>query len=184
LHLQAGARFSKHTDAYLPERLGVAAEAVAAQPRRFPNRFCTVFVYLNDAAQGGCTRWGWLEEAPAFYGEAAAAAPAVGTSASHTCGPTEGGATARAARGGAELRVRPRRGLAVVHFPCTRLELGGRADPNAAHESEVAVDTKCICQQFIWSARPEEDEVDESVRLYWHSFRSDEPARPLTEEVV
>ena len=30
MHLQAGARFSKHTDAYLPERLGVAAEAVGA----------------------------------------------------------------------------------------------------------------------------------------------------------
>ena len=51
MHLQAGARFSKHTDAYLPERLGVAAEAVAAQPRRFPNRFCTVFVHLNDGPQ-------------------------------------------------------------------------------------------------------------------------------------
>ena len=47
MHLQAGARFSKHTDAYLTEGLGVSAAAVAAAPRRFPNRFVTVFVYLN-----------------------------------------------------------------------------------------------------------------------------------------
>ena len=164
-----GALFSKHTDAYLPNRLGVAVASVAAEPARFPNRFCTVFIYLNDVARGGCTRWGWLDENPCFY------AHELGTAAGRDpYTPPDGPRPS-------ELRIRPRRGMAVLHFPCS---LAGVVDPNAQHESEAAVDPKYICQQFIWAARPASDEVEESVRLYWQSFESDQPETPLSAEAA
>jgi len=156
----AGARFSRHTDAYLAERLGVPAADVAAAPERFPNRFVTVFVYLDDVARGGRTRWRWLREDPGFYDGAAHA----------------GAASVE------EVSVRPRRGMAVVHLPCTA---SGTVDPNAQHESEEAVDVKHVVQQFIWARSPDEEEgVDEAVRLYWRSFAEDQPDRPLTAECV
>ena len=75
--------------------------------------------------------------------------------------------------------------MAVVHFPCCRLEArGGAIDPNATHESEEAVDPKYIVQQFCWSARPGLDAVDEAVRMYWRSFEDDQPLEPLSSEVV
>ena len=43
---------------------------------------------------------------------------------------------------------------------------------------------KYVIQQFVWAARPEVDDVDEAVRLYWRSFEHDQPAAPLTTEVV
>ena len=52
------------------------------------------------------------------------------------------------------VRVRPRKGMAVIHFPSTTLATGGLTDPNAAHESEPAVDTKYIAQTFIWNVAP------------------------------
>ena len=57
-----------------------------------------------------------------------------------------------------ELCIAPRKGTAVVHFPCTAPTCAAgplRMDPNADHESEVAIERKYVCQQFIWS-----DEMD------------------------
>ena len=51
----------------------------------------------------------------------------------------------------AAVNVAPEAGLAVVHFPSTTPETGGITDRNAMHEAETAVDTKFICQQFIFS---------------------------------
>ena len=66
----------------------------------------------------------------------------------------------------------------------TYIASGGAVDANAQHESEEAVERKYVIQQFIWSARPEEDDVDEAVRLYWRSFAEDQPERPLSEVFI
>ena len=50
--------------------------------------------------------------------------------------------------------------MAVIHFPCTSASAGLIMDANADHESEPAIDTKYVCQQFIWSAPMDSDRVD------------------------
>ena len=49
------------------------------------------------------------------------------------------------------MSIRPKAGLAVIHFPSTTPETGGITDYNAYHEGASARDTKYIAQQFIWS---------------------------------
>eukprot|EP00966_Prymnesium_polylepis_P205166 4753959-Prymnesium_polylepis.1 len=49
----------------------------------------------------------------------------------------------------AQVAIRPERGMAVLHFPCTKPAAGGYTDRNASHESEAAEDTKWVCQQVV-----------------------------------
>ena len=97
----------------------------------------TVFVYLNDVAPGGGgrTRFRWVDSVEAFYERP--------RPSGHRC--------TRLADDARQISVRPERGLAVLHFPSTTPETGGITDRNASHESEPAIDTKWVCQQFIWS---------------------------------
>jgi len=44
-----------------------AAAADAAAAGMFPNRFCTVLLYLNDVPRGGRTCWRWRDTDPSFY---------------------------------------------------------------------------------------------------------------------
>lgn len=45
-----------------------------------------------------------------------------------------------------DLRFQPRRGSAVVFFPCS---LDGRLDPQALHTAERAVAEKWVCQVWV-----------------------------------
>ena len=108
------------------------------------NRFLTVFVYLNDCDEGGCTTFPMMglhygRDGASFYdspapfdvtkdckGEPYKALP--GTNAIDTgtyCAPP--------------LRIAPRRGLACIHFPSLTPEHGGTTDGNVVHQSEPAV---------------------------------------------
>ncbi len=74
--------------------------------------------------------------------------------------------------------------MAVIHFPCTSASAGLIMDANADHESEPAVDTKYVCQQFIWSAPMDSDRVDERLRRKFSRFEEQQPREPLSEVVV
>ena len=52
------------------------------------------------------------------------------------------------------IDIKPKAGMAVVFFPSTVPEMGGVTDHNVLHEAEEAIDTKYICQQFIYSHPP------------------------------
>ena len=54
----AGGVFMRHTD---------CTEALRAAAGMFPNRFCTVLLYLNDVPRGGRTCWRWRDTDPSFY---------------------------------------------------------------------------------------------------------------------
>jgi prolyl 4-hydroxylase len=45
-----------------------------------------------------------------------------------------------------DKRFMPRRGMAVIFFPCT---VDGRLDPLALHTAEKAVDEKWVCQTWV-----------------------------------
>ena len=64
--------------------------------------------------------------------------------------------------------------MAVLHFPSTTAAAGGYTDRNASHESEESIDTKWVCQQFIWSHPVRPDILAGTV----------EPAEPLSETVL
>ena len=103
------------------------------------NRFVTVLLYLNDCKQGGRTRWDWTRTVRGWH----SAPRVVGCAEFDERTPFW-----------ARVRVRPRRGMAVIHFPSTTAATGGLTDPNARHEGEDAVDTKYIAQTFIWNVAP------------------------------
>jgi hypothetical protein len=61
--------------------------------------------------------------------------------------------------------------MAVVHFPTSTLEHGCVPDPRTMHESEDAVHTKTIVQQFIWPVDVEPHAAPhEDVRREWESI--------------
>ena len=89
--------------------------------------------------QGGRTRWDWTRTVRGWH----SAPRVVGCAEFDERTPFW-----------ARVRVRPRRGMAVIHFPSTTAATGGLTDPNARHEGEDAVDTKYIAQTFIWNVAP------------------------------
>jgi len=116
------------------------------------NRFLTVFVYLNDCKEGGCTTFPRIgihygEGGESFYDRPGP----------FNCSIERDGSTFNMANAIKQhcstIRVAPRRGLAVIHFPSLTPEHGGTVDGNVTHCSEPAVDTKFICQQFIYSCK-------------------------------
>ena len=167
-----GGVFLRHTDCTVT----LARDEIdggARDPARFPNRFCTVLVYLNDVTRGGRTCWRWRDADPAFYRRLRPLRRLL------PARPFEG-CTGHSA---ASLCIAPRKGMAVLHFPCTsasaRYPLS--CDPNAEHESEATLDRKYVCQQFIWSACMDGDErVDERLREKFERFVSAQPLEPLT----
>jgi len=128
-------------------------------PHPGANRFMTLFVYLNDVAEGGggCTGFRWVGSAPSFYEQPS---------------PSGMGVT-RLAPPDAQVSIRPERGMAVLHFPSTTAETGGFTDRNASHESSEARQEKWVCQQFIWSHAIRPDALKGTV----------EPAAVLSESV-
>jgi hypothetical protein len=147
---RAGDFFGPHTDAMssgpgkLRENphdaggdLHRAKLGVTAAPYPGGNRFMTMFVYLNDVEHGGRTRWRWVHEDSSFYDHPG---PIDLTEIPWSRPDDETG-----------VCIAPEAGMAVLHFASTTPETGGLTDRNACHESEEAVDTKWICQQFIYS---------------------------------
>lgn len=64
----AGGVFMRHTDCTEALRATAGrAAGTAADSSMFPNRFCTVLLYLNDVARGGRTCWRWRDTDPSFY---------------------------------------------------------------------------------------------------------------------
>jgi hypothetical protein len=182
-----GQLFEKHTDYNPPLRtFGAKTAEVAQAPLSFPNRFVSVWVYLNDVARGGCSNFSWLQERADLYAdklpqEAACFGIPVPPSSSDD---------GRARQGEIlqEVSIVPEQGMAVVHFPCTKPEYGSIVDPNAAHEGAAAVDPKFICQQFIWSGPVDEHNTsyDERVRRYFaeeQTMRDPALQMPLASDV-
>ena len=152
-----------------------ASQAGASQgsvdPARFPNRFCTVLIYLNTVTRGGRTCWRWPTTDALFYQR-------LQPSASNLF--SRVASLAKGAR--EEVCIAPRQGMAVIHFPCTSPTSNHPllCDPNADHESEVTAAQKYVCQQFIWSSCMKDARVDAELRSKFERFEADQPSQPLS----
>ena len=179
-----GQYFKKHTDAsFLNEKLFAYSARLAEvdedgvqAPCSWPSRFCTCFIYLNDCA-GGRTRFGWLDGAETMPGAGIFEQCINALRSSHQSDgrPATNAATRK------ELSIPPRTGLAVVHFPTTDLQMGGCVpDPRTMHESETAVDPKCIIQQFIWPCEIDAyaPDLHEDVRREWLGIQASAQGTP------
>jgi len=115
---------------------------------QLPDRFCSVFIYLNDVPQGGRTTFSQLngDSARLFNGFAEACDILRSVRVAAPSG------DAAAAEGvGASLSIAPVSGMAVVHFPTASADYMCMPDWSTMHESEDAIMPKFIVQQFIWS---------------------------------
>jgi len=149
---EKGEFFGKHLDsvanAYNWDRLmdgsATAQELTASGAAGFlPDRFCTVWVYLNDVNEGGCTRFYSSDPHDGLYGTAL---PRMG----EVLGKDVPGVPKTRSKA-KDLLIKPKAGMAVVHFPTTTKDYMCMPDPLVTHESDVAVDPKYIWQQFIYS---------------------------------
>ena len=113
------------------------------EPRFVPDVFCTVFVYLNDVPEGGCTRWRTDDSVDRLF---EMTLPKLGEKVGRAF-------SLKARNATTDVKVKPKAGMAVVHFPCTKFDHGCLVDPLGNHEGEEAVHPKFIVQQFI-KARP------------------------------
>jgi hypothetical protein len=144
-----GDEFTRHTDAVpiankssesdwygdLARPAAIRGERLGQCPFPGANRFITVFVYLNTVESGGSTDFHWTQTDREFY-----KTPRPSTKERESRGQSSGG-----------VSIQPEAGMAVIHFPAIKPELGGLTDPNASHRGAAAVDTKFIAQQFIFS---------------------------------
>jgi len=152
-----GERFDVHTDAIRGDRREIpldpedwwddssrATHGVPGAPFSGCNRIITIFVYLNDVALGGRTRWRWTDHDAHEGGS---------VGATFYDRPRPSAARINHAGSGPEVAVTPTEGLGVLHFPATRPETGGYTDVNAYHEAEPPGRgcVKWVAQQFIWS---------------------------------
>jgi len=179
-HYDKGQRFATHTDAMVPpEDWGAPYKQVWDAPARYPNRMVTIFVYLNDCERGGRTCWRSFDSPDLYSDRFPKLAERLGVAVAPDMPPVN----PNQLRG---VCVTPRRGLAVVHFPCTTLEMAGMPDTNAVHEAEEAVDRKFILQQFIWSAAvdPGNEALDEKVRDALQRRLEEQPQKPLSTAVL
>jgi len=152
---EKGQFFGKHSDAIahafklpwidrLLDESATAQELTASGAAGFlPDRFCTVWVYLNDVNEGGCTRFYSSDPRDELYGTAL---PRMGK----VLGKDVPGVPKTRSKA-KDLLIKPKAGMAVVHFPTTTKDYMCMPDPLVTHESDVAVDPKYIWQQFIYS---------------------------------
>jgi hypothetical protein len=178
-----GGTFKRHTDCTVT--LGGGLDGTH-DPARFPNRFCTVLLYLSDNDSGGRTAWRWRDQEPLFYAKLRAQkrlppwAQSLGTRLAGTLG------SAAPTRRRDDLAIAPRAGMAVIHLPCSSPSAGLVPDLNAEHESEPVVGgEKYVCQQFCWSAVMADNEaVDERLRTKFAAFEAEQSEEPLTNDVL
>ena len=165
---ERGQYFAKHTDAsFLHEKLwafsarlaGVDDEGVQ-DPCTWPSRFMTLFLYLNDVGEGGRTNFHWLDGSDSIPGAGIFTQCIAELSSADE---RQGGQPCGSAQNGHALSFVPRAGTAVIHFPTTTLEHGCVPDPRTMHESETAIDTKHIVQQFIWPVPIQKHQIDDDI---------------------
>jgi hypothetical protein len=174
-----GGVFVRHTDC-----TKALANASTADTAVYPNRFCTVLLYLNDVARGGKTCWRWRDTDPDFYTRQRARLHGLSPLVEQAMASVSQVRRKLLSQPRPDLCIAPRRGTAVVHFPCTSASAGLVMDINADHESEPAVDTKYVCQQFIWSTPMDAELVDERLRSVFRRFEEQQPSEPLSDVVV
>ena len=148
-----GEFFQKHTDAsFLNEKMWAFAAKLAEvddegvqDPCRWPSRFCTLFLYLNDVNEGGRTCFRWLDGSGGIPGgnifeQCIQALPGktpdephahiMGSySSANRSSPSASGVDPREEALLTELHIKPRVGMAVVHFPATTLACNCIPDP-------------------------------------------------------
>lgn len=161
---QAGQEFSKHTDAWVTEgaplcRGWINEEDVFGDLKRqvsgclhalnqpLHNNYMTVFVYLNDVEQGGCTTFPNIglhtgKAGSSFYDNPAPLDSRVrhdGTSWDWDFG--------------VPLTISPEKGMAILHFCSLIPEKGGLCDGNTFHCAEPPAQgqEKYVSQQFFSS---------------------------------
>ena len=187
-HYKQGEFFGKHVDtdnrafgdakrtrSQLLAGLGSHSEADLArltdafeQPTsvgRIPDRFCSVFVYLNNATHGGRTTFSCLN-LPSTLDEITSTFDTVNLSPDAVGSPAWEAAMLRKVNAGsmdrstkekpASLSVVPTAGCAVIHFPTASPKYFCVPDERTRHESEPAISPKFVAQQFIWSSPIEE----------------------------
>ena len=139
---EKGQFFRSHSDAIFSD---ANAELLfgGGTPSFVPDRFCTVFLYLNDVKEGGRTTWSSNHDVDPFFSEDL---PGLAEKLGKTFPDLP---PARSSDG---LELTPKAGMAVVHFPCATLEYCCLADSLADHAGAAAIDPKFIVQQFIWAA--------------------------------
>jgi len=154
----AGTEKMEHWLDYLKFQGDLAAAAVKLSATitgpifSVPDRFCSVFVYLNDVPEGGQTTF------PNLHGFRVVDAFANACDAMNSRN-TANRDTNPAAGCAKSLSFQPRAGMAIIHFPTATSEYSCFPDPSTSHESEVAVARKFIVQQFIWSVPVEQAHV-------------------------
>ena len=114
-----GGVFMQHTDCSVwINQLNDPLAQSGQCPTQFPNRFCTVLVYLNDCAEGGSTCWNWRDTDSSVYSASSSnsfmrlAAELVGRASTRSPF-TRGRQEAPRCGERAPLRIAPRRGTAV-----------------------------------------------------------------------
>jgi len=138
--------------------LAAAAAKLSAPIFSVPDRFCSVFVYLNDVPEGGQTIFSNLDCFMVINAFANACDAVTSRNTGSRAFPFYTGSrdTVPTTECTKSLSFRPRAGMAVIHFPTTTSEYSCFPDPSTSHEGEVAVDRKFIVQQFIWSVPVEQ----------------------------
>jgi len=141
---EKGQFFHRHLDSLFIDRNRKAVKAAMKGEKPeldpVPDRFCTVWVYLNDVKEGGISRFQHNPEESDHDNLYVKHIPF-----------KSGNAISLSARPQVNLPLQPRRGMAVIHFPTTTWEYGCLSDLHTKHEGEMAISTKHIVQQFIWS---------------------------------
>jgi len=181
-----GGVFKRHTDCTVALGAGAGQEGDDAV-LRYPNRFCTVLIYLSDCESGGRTAWRWRDTDPTFYSRLRAQqrlpswTRAMGERLANVAMPWMTPAARRE-----ELAIAPRTGMAVVHFPCTSASARLVPDLNAEHESEPTApgEVKYVVQQFCWSLPMDSEVIDERLRAKFAAFEEAQPEAPLSSCVL
>jgi len=106
------------------------------------NRFLTVLVYLSECG-GGSTSFPVINTHKAVGGKSFYKAPSPLSKADFH---------ANCRQNCKQVVVKPKQGLALIHFPTTVPKYGGVVDGNACHQGDpVTNGTKYVIQQFIFS---------------------------------
>eukprot|EP00966_Prymnesium_polylepis_P033406 776627-Prymnesium_polylepis.1 len=133
-----------------------------------PDRFITVWIYLNDVDKGGHTLFHTSNPDDELYGSVL---PRLGK----VLGKEVPDVPRTRSKSTKNLRVKPKAGMAVIHFPTPTKEYMGMVDDLAIHEGEEAVDPdpKYILQQFIYS-----DPLEPALEMLEAAFRSSTTPNP------
>jgi len=180
---EKGQFFTKHTDAMnhtfripwvkrLVEGKETAEQLTAPGEACFmPEKFCTVWIYLNSVGEGGNTRFHCSEPDDDLCGMLL---PQLGK----VFGKQVPGLPKTRSKS-KNLSIKPKAGTAVIHFPTTTQEYFGLYDGLAIHEGEPAVDPKYILQQFIcW------EPLDTVMDTYTATIRSAAAPNPRGQDRV